>query len=77
MLNIFWQGLNKFTPCMGHTAAMEYIIHLAVSCIGIRVKITMESFKEFAGTCAGSGRLVFKDPYVVLGILASGVQPHI
>ena len=33
--------------------------------------------KEFAGTCSRSGRLVFKEPYVVLGVLPCSIEPHI
>ena len=77
MLNIFRQGFSKFSSCMNHTAAMDYIVQLAVSCIGICMEITVESFKEFAGTCTCSGRLVFKEMYVVLGVLPRSIEPHI
>lgn len=56
---------------------MDYIVQLAVSCIGICMEITVESFKEFAGTCTCSGRLVFKETYVVLGVLPRSIEPHI
>ena len=76
-LDIFRQGIDEISSQMKPTKTSLDAGHFVVTGIGVRMKVSIESFKEFLRVLAASTRPVIEDPDLMRTVLTGAVDPHV
>lgn len=74
---IFRWCINKLSANTWLAETLCYTIHLIISSIGIRMKISLKAFKEYLWVLSASLKLILKESYWILTMFCSAVYPYI